>query len=134
MSNPRELHKHLAGKSVGMPVNLVVINIDNAATADATVALFAATRKCRILRASYVQESDATAATTFVATLQVGATALTDALDIKTLGADTADDWVPVDGVDIADGDIVDIVFNETGGTVTAPDLVSIALDVQYLE
>lgn len=134
MSNPRELHKHLAGVSTGMPVNLVVINIDNAATADATIALFSATRKCRILRASYVQESGATAATTFVATLQVASVLLTDALDIKTLAADTAADWVPVDGVVIADGDIVDIVFNEEGGTVTAPDLVSIALDVQYLE
>lgn len=135
MSLRKEQHLHLSNPEIAGPVCLNVFTVLNAATADATLQLFVASRKCRVLRASYVQAAGATAATTFTALLQnkTGAVALTDALDIKALAAATAADWAVVDS-DLADGDIVEIVFDETGGTVTAPGLVGITLEIQLLE
>lgn len=130
---PARLHNKLVHPSAGAPVSLVALTVDNAATADATVALFRATSKCMIRKASYHQESNAAAATSFVASLKVGATDLTEDLDIDALGADAGADFV-VNDVVVEDGDVVDIVFNETGGTVTAPDLVGLCLEIQLLE
>ncbi len=131
----KELHLHLVNPEIAGPVCLNVFTVLNAATADATLQLFVASRKCRILRASYVQAANATAVTSFTALLQnkTGTVALTDALDIKALVATTAADWAVIDS-DLADGDIVEIVFNETGGTVTAPGLVGITAEIQLLE
>lgn len=131
----RELHLHLCNPEIAAPVCLNVFTVLNAATADATLQLFVATRKCRVIRASYVQAANATAVTSFTALIQndTGSVALTDAIDIKALGAATAKDFAVVDS-DLADGDIVEIVFNETGGTVTAPGLVGLTLEIQLLE
>jgi hypothetical protein len=62
---------------------------------------------------------------------------MSTALDIKTLAADTAADFagIPTDNdAVLADGDTLDVVFNETGGTVTAPDRVGIMLEFLLLE
>jgi hypothetical protein len=128
-----ELHNKLCNPEIAAPVVPVLWVWDVADTADVTYVAFVATRKCRIIRASYLQESNATAATSFVCTLKNGATSLTGDLDIKTLGADAGADFTIVDS-DIADGDTIDVVFNETGGTVTAPDQVVIMIELQWLE
>lgn len=137
MGKPRELHSHLVSPTIAAPVQLVPLSLDVTETADVTIAAFVATRRCRLIAASYIQESNATAATSYTCQLQNGGTALTTALDIAALAADTAADFVgiPIDETAIlADGDTLDVVFNETGGTVTAPDRVGILLEIQLLE
>ena len=129
----RELHKHLVNPQIAGPICPVVVNLVSVAVADSVSPCFVATRRCKIIKASYLQESGATAVTTFVATLQVASVLLTAALDIKGLAADTAADFV-VNDVDILDGEIVDLVLNETGGTVTAPDEITMLIELQLLE
>lgn len=137
MGNPRELHADLVSPQMAAPVVAIPLSLDVTETADVTIAAFVATRKMRLIRASYIQESNATAVTSYTVQLKNGATNLTDALDIKTLVADTAADFAGIPAsksADLADGDILDVVFNETGGTVTAPDRVGILLEFLLLE
>lgn len=136
-SQPRELHADLVNPKVAAPVQVVALTLDVTETDDVTIAAFVAHRKMKLIKASYIQESNATADTSYTAQLKNGATALTDALDIAALGADTATDFAGIDSnddVDLDDGDILDVVFNETGGTVTAPDRVGILLEFLLLE
>jgi hypothetical protein len=133
---PRELHTNLVSPMIAAPVVVSVWAFSNAATADATVQGPKMTRKVRLVRASYQQTADAEAATSFTLTLMNGAVALTSALDIDALGATAGADFVitTVDNADIlADGDVITAVFNETGGTVTAPGQVAITLELQLL-
>lgn len=136
-TNPRELHTHQVSPQIAAQVAFVPLSLDVTETADVTIAAFVATRRLRLIGASYIQETDATAATSYTCQLKNGSTNLTDALDIAGLSADTAADFagVPV-GVDaeLADGDTLDVVFNETGGTVTAPDRVGILLEFLVME
>jgi len=137
MPNPRELHRHLVGPTIAAPVVSLPFIIDNAATADATVRLMVAPRKMRFVGGSYVQAANATAVTTFTATVEVGSTALSQALDIKTPAEDVALFFLPSatsDDRDIAKGAVVEINFNETGGTVTAPGVCEIVLEFQLME
>ena len=137
MPNPRELHKDLNHPQVAAPVVVVPLSLDVTETADVTIAAFVATRRMRLIRASYIQESNATAATTYTCQLKNGATNLTSALDIKALAADTAADFAGISAsrsANLEDGDTLDVVFNETGGTVTAPDRVGILLEFLLLE
>lgn len=134
---PRELHKTLLGTGFAAPVQTVVCSLDVSETDDVTIPVLVANRRVRVVSASYIQESDATAATDFTAQLLNGATAVSDALDIADLGADTPADFagVPTDGDEILeDGDVLDIDFDQTGGTVTAPDRVLVTLEIQLLE
>lgn len=138
MSEPKRLGKVVAGAGFAADVSLIAFNVDNATTGDATYVLGALPR-CRVRKAFYVQESDATAATSFTAKLQnkTGTVDVTAALDIKTLGAGAKADFVlsTVAGArNFAEGDLLQIVFDETGGTVTAPDLVGVVLEVQLLD
>lgn len=136
-SQPKELHKDLVSPRIAAPVVLIPLTFDVAETADVTIAAFVAHRRMKIIKASYIQESNATAATTYTCKLANGATDITDALDIKTLGADAAADFAGIDSnddTDLDDGDILDVVFNETGGTVTAPDRVGILIEALLLE
>jgi hypothetical protein len=137
--NPRRLGATLAAAGFAADISWIVFNVDNAATADATYQLGAVPKKCRIRAATYVQESAATAVTSFTCLLQnkTGTVALVTALDIKALAAATKADFVlstVAGALDLAAGDIIEAVFNETGGTVTAPDLVSIILEVQHTD
>ena len=136
MAGPRELHKHLVGTKIAAPVVVMPFQFSNAATADATTRLFVAPRKMRFVSGSYVQAANATAVTTFTATVEVGSTALSQAIDIKTLAADTAAYFLPSatsTDRDIAKGAIVEINFNETGGTVTAPGACEVVLEFQLM-
>lgn len=136
-SQPRELHSDLVNPMMAAPVVLIAVNIDVNETADVTVVAFVAHRKMKLINASYLQESNATAATSYVCTLKKGSTSLTSDLDIKALGADAVADFAGIDSnndVDLDDGDILDVVFNETGGTVTAPDRVCMLLEFLLLE
>lgn len=133
---PRELHSGLVSPLVAAPVINTVWAFSNTATADATVQGPKMVRKVRLTKASYQQTADATAVTSFTLTLMNGAVALTSALDIKAIAATAGSDFVitTVDGADIlADGDVITAVFNETGGTVTAPGQVTIVLEFQLL-
>lgn len=137
-TDPRRLGKVIAGAGFAADVAVLSFNVDNGATADATYQLGALPR-CRIRKAWYVQESAATAATSFFATLQnaTGPVDVTGDLDIDALGAATAGAFVmsTVAGArDFAEGDILQIVFDETGGTVTAPDLVGVVVEIQLLD
>lgn len=132
-SMPRELHSSLVHPSRGAPVQLVSITVDNAATTDAAYEVMVAPRQCRLISARYVQESNATAASSFVARLLEGANALTEDLDIAALGAGDGATMVVNDRV-LEAGDVVTLDFNETGGTVTAPDLVALTLEFLLLE
>lgn len=135
---PRRLGQVLAGAGFAAEVQTLVINFNNTATADATINLFRTTRKCKIRKATYVQTVAATAVTTYTATIQkaTGAVALTAALAIKGLGANTGADFV-LTTTDanriIPAGEIVNVLFDEVGGTVTAPGVVGIAIEVQLL-
>lgn len=129
----QELHKKLVSPRIAAPVVTVLWVWDVADVADVTYNAFIATRRCKILRASFIMESAATAVTSYTCQLKLGATALTNALDIKTLAADTGADFVPAD-VEIPDGGEVDVVFDQEGGTVTAPDQVCILMELQLLE
>ena len=138
MGLPRELHADLVNPAIAAPVVTMVVNVDVTETADVTVAGFVATRKMKIRKASYIQEADATAATSYTCLLQngTGSVAMSTALDIATLAADTGADFVGIpNGVasELADGDSFELVFNETGGTVTAPGRVSVMLEFQLL-
>lgn len=133
---PRELHKHLVDPNIAAPVAMTVWAFSNTATADATIQGPKVTRKVRLVRASYQQTSDATAVTSYTLQLMNGAVALTSALDIKAIAATAGADFVVTAVADadiLADGDVITAVFNETGGTVTAPDQVAIALELQLL-
>lgn len=137
-TKPRRLGKVLAGAGFAADVTVLVFNVDNGTAGDATYQLGALPR-CRVRKATYVQESNATAATSFTALLQnkTGPVAVTAALDIKTLDAATKADFVlstVAGALDLAEGDILEVVFNETGGTVTAPDFVGIVVEVQLLD
>lgn len=136
-SQPRELHADLVAAGFAAPVVLVSVNVDVNETADVTVVAFVAHRRMKLIKASYLQETNATAATSYVVTLKNGSTALTSDLDIKALGADAAADFAGIDSnndSDLDDGDILDLVFNEAGGSVTAPNRVSILLEFLLLE
>ena len=139
MPNPRELHADLVHPMIAAPVVVFTVNLDVTETADVTIPAFVATRRMRLLKASYVQESNATAATSYTCLLQngTGSVALCTALDIAGLAADTAADFAGITAdktSNLEDGDILDVVFNETGGTVTAPDRVGITLEFLLLE
>lgn len=138
MALPKELHTHLVGPQVAAQLVVVAAKFNNATAGDATEPnVFVAPRKMRFVGGSYVQSANATAATSFTAQLKVGATAISEALDIKTLGADAPGYFVgSVVSADrtIAKGAQVDVVFDETGGTVTAPADVTVCLEFQLLE
>ena len=134
----REMHADLVNPQMSAPVVVVCVNIDVTETADVTVALFSASRKVKLTKASYVHEAAATAATTYTALLQndTGSVAMSTALDIKALGAgaDSLFAGVPTDLDAVLEiGEILEIVFNETGGTVTAPGRVGLMLEFQLL-
>lgn len=137
-TDPRRLGKVLAGAGFAADVAIIGFNVDNAATADATFSL-GALPKCRIRKAWYVQETTAAAATSFVATLNnaTKAVAVTGDLDITAITGGEGDAFVmsTVAGArDFDEGDVLEIVFDETGGTVTAPDLVGVTIEVQLLD
>ena len=137
-TTPEELHTHLASPQAYAPVVLLAWCFQNDATADATHYGPKITRNMRIVRASYAQTADATAVTTYTCTLKNGSTNLTSALDIKALGATTAghaDFAVTATAADkfLQDGDQISAVFDETGGTVTAPGEVTILLELQLM-
>jgi len=135
---PRELHTHLVGTRIAAPVVIVgPIKFTNGTAGDATVNLFYASRKMRFVGGSYVQSADATAATTFTATVEVGTQQLSQDLDIKTLADATVAHFLPSatsTDRDIAKGALVELNFNETGGTVTAPADVEVVLEFQLIE
>ena len=136
MALPRELHSTLVSPQMAAPVVTVAVNFTESSDADATVSLFAATRRMKLIRASYVQSVDATAATSYTATLQNGSTAMTSALDIATLAEDVVADFavLSTDDAILEDGERLSVVFNETGGTATSPEVVNIMLEFLLLE
>jgi hypothetical protein len=134
---PRELHNVLVNPNFAAQVQVCPLILDDPGNADATVVVFVASRRCKLIRASYLQAAGATAATSYTAQLKNGSTNLSAALDIKALAADTVADFasIPTDkDAVLADGDILDLVFDETGGTVTAPGRVALTLEFQLLE
>jgi len=135
---PKELHSHLVNPAIAAPVQVVNVTFTNSTTADATVAnVFIAPRKVKFIGGKYVQSANATAATTFVATLKVGSTSVSQDLDIKTLGADAVGSILAsaTEGDTVlAEGAQLDVVFNETGGTVTAPATCNLTLEFLLLE
>jgi len=137
MGLPKELHRHLVSPKVAAQVVVFTTGFTNAATADATVPVFVAPRKMKFVGGKYVQSTDATAATSFAVSVKVGSQVVSAVLDIKTLGADAAGAILPSTTEEdriVASGSVIDILFNEVGGTVTAPDDVLLALEFQYLE
>lgn len=138
MSLPRELHKHLVGTRIAAPVVVIgPFDFTESSDDDATVALFRATRKMRFVGGAYTQSVDATAATSYTATIEVGSTALSQALDIKTLADATVGYFLPSTTStdrDIAKGALVEVNFNQTGGTATSPEVVHIMLEFQLIE
>lgn len=135
MALPRELHSDLVSPEFAAPVVTMVLNFTESGDADATLTFFAASRKMKLIAASYVQSVDATAVTSYTAILKNGSTNMTSALDIKTLAEDVAAQFVVVStkDADMAQGDILSIVLNETGGTATSPEDVWIQLTFQLL-
>lgn len=135
MALPRELHSDLVSPEMAAPVVTLVVNFTESGDADATVTLFAAARKMKLIAASYVQSIDAQAATTYVASINNGATKMTEDLDIKALADDVSAQFVALrtKDADLAIGDIVSIVLNETGGSVTSPEVVWIQFEFQLL-
>lgn len=138
MANPRELHRHLVGPKIAAPVVVYgPFEFTETGDVDVTVPLFVAPRKMRFVGGSYTQSVDAQAATTYTATIEVGSTALSQALDILTPADDVASYFLPsatsIDR-DIAKGAFVEVNFNETGGTVTSPEVVQIVLEFQLME
>ena len=134
----REMHKDIVNPQMSAPVVVALVTIDVAETADVTVAVFSASRKMKLINASYVHESAATAATSYTVLLQndTGSVAMSTALDIKALGAgaDSLFAGIPTNNDAVLEvGEILELVFNETGGTVTAPDRVGIMLEFQLL-
>lgn len=135
---PRRLGQVLAGAGFAAEVQTLSFSFNNATAADATINLFRASRKMKIRKATYVQTADATAVTSYTCTLRkaTGPTALTAGLDIKALAANAGNDFALVssdaDRI-IPAGEIVHAFFDETGGTVTAPGIVGIVIEVQLL-
>jgi hypothetical protein len=139
MSNPRELHQDLVAPGFAAQVVMVPLTFDVTETASVDVEAFVATRRMRLINASYVQESNATAATSYTCLLQnaTGSVALCTALDIKTLANDSGADFAGITAdntSELADGDILNVVFTVTGGSVTAPDRVGIMLEFMMME
>lgn len=135
MGLPRELHADLVNPAFAAPVVVVPVTFTESGDADATVTLFATARKMKLISASYVQSVDATAVTSYTAVINNGAVAMTSALDIKTLAEDVSAQFevVSTSAADMAQGDILSIVFNETGGTATSPEIVWLLLEFQLL-
>lgn len=133
---PRELHSDLVHPLIAAPVVTVAVTFVESSDADAVVTLFPATRRMKLIGASYVQSVDATAATSYTATIKNGSTAMTSALDIKTLAEDTAAQFSVFDtnAAILEEGDILSVDFNETGGTATSPEVVWMLLEFQLLE
>jgi hypothetical protein len=136
MSQPRELHKDLVNPQIAAQVVTVAVSITESSDADATVVLFPVTRKMKLNRAAYSQSVDATAATSYTATLKNGSVAMTDSLDIKTLGAAGVAQMgvLRTDAAVLAKGDVLSIAFDETGGTATSPEIVWLFLEFLLLE
>lgn len=135
---PRRLGQVLAGAGFAAEVQTFVVNINNTTTADATFRLFRVPRKCRVRKITYSQTADATAATTFTVKIRkaTGPTDLTAALNIKLQGANYSADMAlssTVADLVIPAGEVLQAFFDETGGTVTAPGIVGIAIEVQLL-
>lgn len=138
MALPAELHTKLSSPQVAAPVVTAIWSFTNSTTADATFYGPKITRKMKLIRASYAQTADATAVTSYTCQLKNGSTVLTSALDIKALGATTSghsDFTMTTTEKDkiLADGDQITAVFDETGGTVTAPGAVTVMLEFQLL-
>lgn len=133
---PRELHADLVNPQIAAPVVLVPVTFTESSDNDVVVTTFAAARRMKLVRASYVQSVDATAVTSYTATIKNGSTAMTSALDIKTLAEDTTADFVVLstDDAILADGDILSVDFNQTGGTATSPEIVWMMLEFLLLE
>lgn len=134
---PRRLGKVLASAGFAAEVSYLTFVFTNATAADATF-LLARMPKCRIRSARYLQTSDATAATTYTATLvnATGPVNATAALDIKGIAAAAGADFAlstVAGALNFAAGDILRVFFDETGGTVTAPGLVTILVEIQLL-
>ncbi len=138
MPLPRELHVDLVNPNIAAPVVLVPISLDVSETADVTVAAFVANRRMKLIAASYIMESDASSIVTYTCLLQngTGTVAMSTALDIKALAADTGADFVGIpagDAAILADGDSFEVFFESTGGGTTAPDRVGILCEFQLL-
>lgn len=138
VNSPKELHSRLVHPSIAAPVVTHFLTFNETTTDDATQAsVFMASRKMRFVGGTYIQAGEATAATSFVATVQVSTQVLSAALDIKTLAADAVGTFTPSlvsADRDIVQGDLVDIVFNQEGDTVTAPGVCTITLEFQLIE
>ena len=133
---PRRLGQVLAAAGFAAEVQTLTFVINNTTTADATFRLVRLPRKCKIRKVTYSQTADATAVTSFTAQLQsaTGPTSLTAALDIKLQGANFSADMVlSAPGQIVPAGQVLQLVFDETGGTVTAPGYVGLAVEVQLL-
>lgn len=130
----------LVNPNIGVIVTPLSFKFTESGDVDVTVQLFMASSKMRILSAKYIQSVDATAVTSYTALLQnvTGSVSLAALLDIKALGADAPADFDVVKDDDaagiLAAGDIVQVVFNETGGTATSPEVVFITIEVAMLE
>ena len=138
VNSPKELHSRLVHPSIAAPVVPVYITFTESTAGDATqTSVFMASRKMRFVGGTFIMAGEATAATTFVASVNVSTTKLSQDLDIKGLAADAVGTFLPsstsVDR-DIAQGALVDIVFNEEGGTVTAPGVCTVTLEFQLIE
>lgn len=134
---PRRLGKVLAAAGFAADVDFLTFTFTNSTTADATF-LLARMPKCKVRSATYVQTADATAVTSYTATLvnATGPVNVTAALDIKAIAATAGADFVlstVAGATNFAHGDILRVFFDETGGTVTAPGLVTILVEVQLL-
>lgn len=135
---PRRIGQVLAGAGFAAEVQTFVVNLSNTTTADATFRLFRVPRKCRIRKITYSQTANATAATTFTALVRkvTGTVALTGALNIRLQGANFSADMALVSTVsdlNVPAGEVLEVFFDETGGTVTAPGIVGVAIEVQLL-
>jgi hypothetical protein len=133
---PKELHTTIVSPSFAAQVVVLPFIVADPGTSDAEPVVFIASRRSKVISAKYYQAADATADTTFTAQLLNGGTAISALLDIKTLGAATVASFVVKTNNDavLAAGDVVSLDFDETGGTVTAPGQVLLAVELQILE
>lgn len=120
-------------RRVGAERDIVHLTLSNNTAADATFYILPVHKRCEIVAARYVQSAAATAATSYTATLRVGTTGISDALNIKGLAAGTPASW-SITRTELKPGDVINIFFDETGGTVTPPGVVGIAIELLYLE
>lgn len=116
-----------------MPRTRITQNLTITSTADATYPLMRALDDGVLNAATFAQQLDATAVTSLTATIRntTQSKDMTAALDIKALAAlGVATFTLTPANCRFKAGDLIVLVYDETGGTVTAPGECSIALDI----